>query len=1169
MISSRLVSIVTPAYKADYFEAALTSALSQDHDALEIVICDDCPSDAIKRIVDRLSVASRWPIRYFRNEVPLGEALNLLKAVQEASGDYIKFLYDDDLLQPACVSQLFEAMDGNRSITIATSQRRRIGEHGEPLPDTDMTRPAFSQDVLIHGTELASFIGQFAYNFIGEPSAVMCRRQDLLSLDRNIMAFGGEGVDGIGDLALFIKLLRRGNLAVLARPLSSFRVSRQQFSHATQQDLRTNIDSVTRLRLIARKAGWTRLSENNAIVKVASLADPENFIAFDLHSQYMRLPNPENRAINSWLAQRVPDRTQQALIDDYLENHPLMPTILIVISDMDNQQQRVRATLKSLSDSVNLSGHISVALLSGAPFVDDGKTGQPIHWIETHDDSRPQVLTRLLREHQADWFMLADAGEQFTASGLLQVVLNLTRLPTCRALYADELYLQPNGAIHAALRPDFNLDYLLSFPAGMSRHWLFNRQAVMDIGGIDETFSDALELDLILRLIEDSGLDGLEHICEPLLTCPSPVLEQSANEVRALQRHLEARGYPHSDIIQTHDRHYQLCYGHQDRPLISILVPTPDRLALLQRCIESILEKSAYPYYEILIIDNGCQAPDAMDWLAAVESMDDDRIRILRYTGPLNVSWIYNLAAEEAHGEYLLLLSGDTAVLHSDWLENLLNHALRPEVGLVGAKLFNPDSSVKHAGMILGLGGIASRVFCGEQPTSSGYMQRLIVDQNYSAVTSDCMMVRRSLFDAVGGFDESLVLTFSDVDLCLRVSATGHLIVWTPHVRLLQERHAAVVYEPDEARQQMALERQHIKQKWLPALARDRAYNSNLSLTGAGFELNTDNSLSWQPLCWRPLPIILSHSQAHSILAESRIARPLKTLQESGSVEGATCTATLNPVDVERLHPDTIILQGAATLEDLHQLRESTRCSSALKIMDMIEYPAFSDPKSAESRQSLKQALSFIDKLVVASASLASALDGIHPQIRVLESRLSPAWRNQWIVRRSGLKPRVGWTTYRSFKATDWNMIQDVVRALAHEVEWVVMGECPAELAPWLHERRSLVSGELYPSAVAGMWLDVAIIAPGTGTDTDFLQLLEYGACGFPVIYAGEADMNSALPVTRIRHEAPDWIAAIRAHINDLDAAAQSGDELRRQVLQDWMLEGDHLHGLRTAWLER
>src|SRR5690606_33360760 len=225
----------------------------------------------------------------------------------------------------------------------------------------------------------------------------------------------------------------------------------------------------------------------------------------------------------------------------------------------------------------------------------------------------------------------------------------------------------------------------------------------------------------------------------------------------------------------------------------------------------------------------------------------------LRYPHPFNYSAINNMAAREARGEYLVLLNNDTAILRGDWLDALLNHAQRPEVGIVGAKLLYPDGSVQHAGVILGLEGPANHPFLNETMDAPGYMQRLQVDQNYSAVTAACLMIRRSVYEAVGGLDEEdFKVSYNDVDLCLKLQATGYLTVWTPHSVVMHEGSVSQkkvdVAAFEAKRKRFVAEQDAMYAKWLSVLARDPAYNRNLSLSGSGFELEADVPLTWRPL---------------------------------------------------------------------------------------------------------------------------------------------------------------------------------------------------------------------------------------------------------------------------------------------------------------------------------
>ncbi|WEL40616.1 glycosyltransferase family A protein [Pseudomonas sp. CBSPBW29] len=223
-----LVTIAIPAYNPRFFEAALNSALNQCYANIEIVINDDCRGDGIRLITERLAAHTTVPIRYLRNEQQLGGLLNLTRGLEEARGEYIKFLNDDDVLLTDCVTRMAAVLDARADISLVTSRRRLIDAQGETLPDILETSEVFGEDVCLHGADLISLLCDWPVNFIGEPTTVMFRRAQLVDKVPNICALGGVLVDAINDLSLYVNLLQRGHLAFLSEPLSLFRHHAEQ-----------------------------------------------------------------------------------------------------------------------------------------------------------------------------------------------------------------------------------------------------------------------------------------------------------------------------------------------------------------------------------------------------------------------------------------------------------------------------------------------------------------------------------------------------------------------------------------------------------------------------------------------------------------------------------------------------------------------------------------------------------------------------------------------------------------------------------------------------------------------------------------------------------------------------------------------------------------------------
>ncbi|MBD8707134.1 glycosyltransferase [Pseudomonas sp. CFBP 13711] len=1171
MSASRLVSIVIPAYKPTYFELALRSAFAQDYDQLEIVICDDCRDGGIRALVDQLTPDSPFPVRYFYNEDSLGEALNGARGVREARGEYIKFLYDDDLLEPECVSALVDVLHGYPDITLAAATRRLINEKGDVLRDNVLTFFPFQEDVVIHGPELVALLSELPLTFMGEPSSVMCRRDSVLAYGQDIMSLKGLPIHWLGDMSLYVKLLREGNLALLGRPLSRFRMTDTQSSSIARATPQIAKEGHANYYRITKELGWLRELADNGDVKVAPLRDRENFAPFNLRAWFLQKSSSEIRQdqILEWAWQRRPAGPQKPHIVQYFQQHNGAPTFAVIICDLHNRQQALIKTLVSVEAATRGWMPPSVFVLyDGSRDTPQPVAESPAIYLPVTGHNPAPQLNRLMDEQGFDWFLMLDAGATVSVAGLFKAAVKISEGPTTRALFADEIAQPQDDTSEVMLRPDFSLDYLLSCPAVTSKHWMFNRYSVIDAGRFDPHYPQALELDLILRLIEHDGMGGLEHIAEPLVTYRPDARESNPDETRTLQRHLLARGYENGQVIETRPRQYQIKYGHAGRPKVSIIIATRDQILLLQRCVESILEKTTYPNYEILIVDNDSQTPEAVDWLNGVAAMGLEQVRVLRHPGEFDRSALYNSAARQATGEYLLLLDNSTTVLHGDWLDNLLNHAQRPEVGIVGAKLLAPDNTIRHAGLILGLHEPVTPAFRGQSGASEGYMQRLTVDQNYSAVSDACLMISRVLFDAADGLDEgALNNRHRGVDLCLRVKESGRLIVWTPHVVLLHE--AAQAEAPDE----------HAKHalytKWLKYIAHDPAYNDNFSARAQGLQLETNTALTWRPLSWRPVPIVLSHLN-DLCPGSQRLNGALDTLADALLIEHVSVPDVLTLGEFARLRPEALILQCPLSEASLDDIRTIKAHSQALRLCDMDQYPPSAErlsgaPSAQQVRAGLEASLALMDKVVVSSTGLADELSALHPHIDVIETRLSEHWRRVQCHSLPHDKPRIGWVGTQA-EVNDLALIADVIKAFADRVEWIIMGPCPQALRPYVHEWRSPVEGVLYPGVLACLDLDLALIPAGDDVFGEYRSCrlaLEFGACGYPVIATDVQGLRNNLPLTRVHNTTADWTDAIDQHLNDLDESKRLGQALKQRVMSDWIMDEAYLQRWLQVLLDR
>lgn len=890
----------------------------------------------------------------------------------------------------------------------------------------------------------------------------------------------------------------------------------------------------------------------------------DHFIEVTQQAATERVAYQKGSHIRNWLAGRVPTQVQGELIEARLQAQPA-PGVELLVLDLNGNREGLERTLQSLDSSAGW--HIHVLSVSAAPL----PTDERLSFTRLDGEPCADVLNRVVAKSNADWFVLVEAGEELTSSGQLIAQLELVQTPDCRAISFDEIYRQ-DGALGAACRPSFNLDYLLSFPAGMARHWLFRREAVLEVGGFDPSLKEALELDLILRLVSQGGLAGLGHISEPLLITDMPALANVEDERQAIVRHLQARGYSNAQVTAARPGRYRLEYRHAGSPVVSILIPAGAHLSKLQRCIEGLLGNTAYQTFEILLVESHPLDQAVHEWLLALAELQEAKLRVIQPANQNKVGML-NEAANQASGDYLLFLASDTATLEEGWLDSLLNHAQRAEVGGVGGRLLTPDGKIAQAIQILGLQGPVGNPYVGEKLDEPGYMQRLQVDQNVSVLSQDCLMLPRDLFIQLEGLDEKGVpLPYAMTDLCLRVREAGYLLVWSPSVQLMLDRQ--------DSTQVTTQQQDAMYAKWLPQLARDPAYNPNFSLVQPGGFKLADTQISWRPLdVWRLLPVVLAHPADTMGCGHYRVMQPFNALREAGMVDGALSVGLMHVVDLERYNPDAVILQRQIGEERLEAMRRIKAFSRAFKVYELDDYLPNLPMKSVHRQhmpkdiaKSLRRGLSYVDRFVVSTDVMAEAFADFHPDIRVVKNRLDPRWWSGLPVgaRRVSKKPRVGWAGGSSHTG-DLEMVADVVKELADEVEWVFFGMCPEKLKPYVHEFHEGVAIENYAKKLASLNLDLALAPVEQNLFNECksnLRLLEYGACGFPVICSDvRCYQGDGLPVTRVKNRFRDWVDAIRAHINDLDSTARAGDELRAAVLNGWTLEGENLEAWRKAWL--
>ncbi|HWA10187.1 MAG TPA: glycosyltransferase [Opitutaceae bacterium] len=459
-----------------------------------------------------------------------------------------------------------------------------------------------------------------------------------------------------------------------------------------------------------------------------------------------------------------------------------------------------------------------------------------------------------------EFVSLLDHDDELAPHALFEIAALLDAKPATDFIYSDEDKIDEDGRRHEPyFKPEFLPDLFHS--QNYTSHLTAYRTSVMRaVGGFRPGYEGSQDWDLALRVSGHIAADRIRHIPKILyhwraipgstalmISEKSYPLEAAR---RALTDHFGRLGQPVTLSVVPGD-HWRVQYPlPANPPLASLVIPTRNGLRFLQRCVDSILEKTTYPNFEVLVVDNGSDEPATLAYLQSLTDGTHPLLakpagpgqrtaRVLRYAAPFNYSAINNHAVKHARGELIGLLNNDLEVITPGWLDEMAAQALRPEIGCVGAMLYYPNDTIQHAGAVVGLGGVAGHAFRDFPRGTDGKFNRARLVQNYSAVTAACLVIRKSIYEQVGGLDENeLAVAFNDIDFCLKVRAAGYRNLWTPFAELYHHESATRgTDDTPEKEDRFRREVETMMMRWGPELSSDPAYNANLTLELNDFSL--------------------------------------------------------------------------------------------------------------------------------------------------------------------------------------------------------------------------------------------------------------------------------------------------------------------------------------------
>jgi O-antigen biosynthesis protein len=553
---------------------------------------------------------------------------------------------------------------------------------------------------------------------------------------------------------------------------------------------------------------------------------------------------------------RPADLKRLAAVVNYL---PYQPLISIIVPTYNTPEEFLREAIDSVINQVYPHWELCIA--------DDCSTEPHVRaTLEEYasQDSRVKVVFRTENGHisrssnsaievaTGEFIALLDHDDVLRPEALYEVVFLLNQHPEADMIYSDEDKIDEYGDrrdpfFKPEWCPDSFLTRMYTCHLGVYR-----RSIITEIGGFRVGYEGSQDYDLVLRFTEKTN--HIFHI--PKVLYHWRIHQQSAASgseakpyayiaaKKALADALERRReLGVVEDVEGYLGHYNIRYQIQGTPKVSIIIPTKDLGKLLDQCLQSIFTISTYPNYEVILVDNGSTEEYTEKIINHWLNREPDRFFCHRLDIPFNYSRLNNDGVRQATGSLLLFLNNDTEVITPNWIEAMVEQAQRSSIGAVGAFLLYPDDTVQHAGVVLGLGALAGHVFTRFPATATGYFGQLLTVNNYSAVTAACLMCRREIFEAVGGFNEDLAVALNDIDLCLKMAEKGYRNVFTPNAKLYHYESKSRGHENSPEKQARFLkECEYMKQRWKEIYENDPCYSPNLSRIHCDYRIREDES---------------------------------------------------------------------------------------------------------------------------------------------------------------------------------------------------------------------------------------------------------------------------------------------------------------------------------------
>jgi GT2 family glycosyltransferase/glycosyltransferase involved in cell wall biosynthesis len=854
----------------------------------------------------------------------------------------------------------------------------------------------------------------------------------------------------------------------------------------------------------------------------------------------------------------------------------------LIIRLPENSTSLLADTLDSLNQLIDSDWHLDIFSTLRSP---DGMDNIPCldwHTIDSLEEVKSSI-DFIVRARNLNWVIELPVGARLDILFLWRIDYEIRIDQTASVFFFDDDCCNSNGMrIDPRFKPGVNIEALRS--SDLAGPICVRTNLWLESGGTSQQ-SGSPWFEKLLQITDKSGWDSIKHIPDILITYPDQFPADFNSCSLALNNSLKARGIE-GEIRSVTPHSWCVRYALKIKPEVTIAIHSVGQFELLKRCLNSALEFTDYPSYEILVVTNKIDCdPDFDEWLKNIQtSSQNPIIRIVLVPTEANYAMRCNAAIASAKNELVVLAREEAVFVQSIWLEELVA-ALQPADIVAAAPLIHQagDAKVLASGQILGLLGEYSSPHSGQADLGDpGYLDCLQVSRDTVALGPSCFLIRKTAYQTAGGMDEnSLGDFFAETDLCLKLHQSQQRLIVHPRASVIYGRDSSQFdfRQRAEATVKKMAATEAIRQRWGSASVVDPYWNKNLSIWNTTPQPETEYRALWQFLP-SDKPRIMADPLGNG-QGDFRVTHPLDALRKAGLASPCIWRPSaryryLSATEICRWNPTTLIIQNyihdnsLAALKDWKLLKKLPFLIYTLDdlINDLDKTNPFHKDIPPNARSRLKHALSHCDRLVLSTDFLADTYRHFIDDIKVVPNRLhKDIWLPLNSKRQTSKKPRIGWAGGTTHEG-DLILLKDIIEQTRHEADWVFFGMCPDAIRPMLSEFHELVSFDAYPAYLASLNLDIAV-APLAMTPFNQgksnLRLLEFGALGIPVVCT-DIDPYWHSPACRVKNSPKEWVAALRERIYEVDAREAEGNAMRDWMHRSYFLE-DHLDDWLNAHL--